>query len=391
MNQQKLFDDVVRTEDRSKRESETLFSYYNGSAREQVRALRALLGEWFARYPDFEKPDLRARLRSDDTNFNGAFWELYLHELVTRMGYQVQLHPDIEGEANHPDFLVLSRGQGLFYMEATAAGPSHQDIASTNREAVVYDVLNRLDSPDFFLLIRVEGAPQTPPPAAKLRKQLQAWLRTLDYDDIQAALEAGDLHERPVFNWEHGGWRLTIGALPKGPEARGKPGVRPIGMRSFPPQWVNSWPGIASSISQKSKKYKRLKLPLIVALNILDEMAETIDVMNALLGEECVVIRHWPDGTCDEPVEERKRNGVWIGPQGPRNRRVSAVLVAYQLSPWTVHRSPVLIHHPWANRPLPPALWPLAQEVPVLQFKKLDARPVTEFLALPDPWPPERL
>ena len=54
-------------------------------------------------------------------------------------------------------------GQALFYLEAIAVSNSVGEEAEANRMNQVYDALNNLASPDFYLGLRVEGAPETPP------------------------------------------------------------------------------------------------------------------------------------------------------------------------------------------------------------------------------------
>ena len=48
----------------------------------------------------------------------------------------------------------------------------------------------------------------------------------------------------------------------------------------------------------------------------------------------------------------RQRNGLWMGPRGPRGTAVSAVLSASGLQPWRVTAVlPQLWVNPWAERP----------------------------------------
>jgi hypothetical protein len=105
-----LFDKIERLEERPKREREPTFDYYNSSARRPIAALRELLQTWFDAYPAFGKKDIQSRFRSRiDGQHKSAFWELYLHELFTRMKYRLKVHPVLKGSANHPDFLISER------------------------------------------------------------------------------------------------------------------------------------------------------------------------------------------------------------------------------------------------------------------------------------------
>src|SRR5262249_52731893 len=103
-----LFDEVNRVDQRSKRENEPLFDYYNCSGRRSVGALRELLESWFQRYPQTARKDLRARFRSRiDAQHQAAFFELYLHEFLRAMGFEIYVHPELcENTPTHPDFVV---------------------------------------------------------------------------------------------------------------------------------------------------------------------------------------------------------------------------------------------------------------------------------------------
>lgn len=66
-----------------------------------------LIEEWFARLCTDARADVRSRLRSkEDRQYNGAFFELYLHECLLRMGYTVTCHRALEETSRRPDFLA---------------------------------------------------------------------------------------------------------------------------------------------------------------------------------------------------------------------------------------------------------------------------------------------
>src|SRR5260370_26729319 len=134
-----LFDaNVVSIGDRPKRYAESTFDYYNRSARRDVARVKALLEDWLSRFPLDGQHDLRQRFRSDsDRQHYGAFFELYLHELLTRLGYSVEVHPNIE-EATHPDFLVSRNGVRSFYVEAVIGAESDEEVAQQRRMNQVY-------------------------------------------------------------------------------------------------------------------------------------------------------------------------------------------------------------------------------------------------------------
>jgi hypothetical protein len=58
------------------------------------------------------------RLRDDDERQHlPAWWELCTFTLFDRLGYRVEVHPELLGSKKNPDFLV-SKGSSSMYVEA---------------------------------------------------------------------------------------------------------------------------------------------------------------------------------------------------------------------------------------------------------------------------------
>jgi hypothetical protein len=124
---------------------------------------------------------------------------------------------------------------------------------------------------------------------------------------------------------------------------------------------VNLSDNIRASSKGKTSRYGELSIPYILALNVLDFAFDAEDIAEALFGDETVTYNF----ETGEGFPGRKPNGVWFGPEGFQNRRMSGVCVFRYLIPDKVGDvEPVLWHHPRANQPLPPDLWPLSQQNP---------------------------
>src|SRR5213076_1299424 len=83
-----LFDaGINRRENRPKREAEPLFTYYNTTGRPAFATIRNVLEEWFNRYPAADQQRLAGQFRSTiDSQHQSAFFELFLYELLLRLG-----------------------------------------------------------------------------------------------------------------------------------------------------------------------------------------------------------------------------------------------------------------------------------------------------------------
>lgn len=115
---QRLFDDFERTNPFPAKEGEDSFSFMNRVAQPFWERIRSELDEWFAVYPPEDAKDLRSRFRDQSpAQHYAAWWELYLHELFRRLGFEIEVHPELEGVSGRPDFRV-ARDDAAFYVEA---------------------------------------------------------------------------------------------------------------------------------------------------------------------------------------------------------------------------------------------------------------------------------
>lgn len=386
-----LFDSITRTELRSRNYSEPEFWYLNISARPAVVAIRAVLEEWFGSYPTEEQADLRSRFRSKlDRQHQAAFTELYFHELFSRMGYSPECHPSRTGISTHPDYLLKSNGTPIMYAEITLAGsPSASEESTESRSNQVFDIINSIDSPNFFIGMQLYGAPESSPPVRRLRHVLNEWLSSLDPDQVQSEYELSGVF--PKINWKHEGWAIEFRAMPRSLQFRGTP-ARAIGTKMGEVVMLNTASDIRDAIDAKSSKYGSLDLPYLIALNVLTMHCDQQDISDALFGDRVIDVRFDVSGNISEQKDARVLNGAFFGKKGARRRHISGVIIVDKLVPWSMGaRMPELYHNPCATRPLDSAAWLLPQHVPnaerrnyVFVYGKL----AHELLQLPVPWPP---
>jgi hypothetical protein len=356
-----------------------------------MMAIRELLEKWFAEVPASEQLDLAQRFRSPILRqHRSALFELYLHHLLVSSGLEVQFHPDVAGTTRHPDFLVLKDGAPRFYLEAIAVGNSAKEESEVNRISQVYDALNALQCPDFYLAIRVQGAPASQPAGGRLRKDVQQWLTTLNWEEISASYEKERFGSVPSLEWSHDGWYVTFEPIPKTPKSRGSVGIRQaIGMTmDGRVRQLELDRDLKEAVSKKDR-YGEVALPFVHAIQVVDpHRIDRNDVLNGLLGQATVRL-----GPNLQQIHERRRNGAWVSPGGASHRIVSAVCVWSTLEPWDfVMLEPFTFHNPYALNPLQADLLPMSQEVVDHTKGELILRPgkpIAEVLGLPLDWLPE--
>lgn len=227
-----LFDDIKREYEGPILHAEPMFVYLNRSARSKAVRIRATLEGWFSHYPEGDtKTDLEGRFRSgDDSQYRSSFFELLLHELLLQLNCSVEPHPQVDGTTNRPDFLVTPTSGSPFYLEAAVVSDeSDEEAAARARLNTIYDVLDRLDSPDFFIGLQISGLPTSQVPARQIRAFLAKNLASVDPDEITRLYMTEGFEALPRWPFSHDDWTVEFYPIPKKPEARGKAGVRPIG------------------------------------------------------------------------------------------------------------------------------------------------------------------
>ncbi|GIH68358.1 hypothetical protein [Sphaerimonospora thailandensis] len=383
-----IFSAFERT-DPSRRHGESHSQFIDRVAGPFWDQVRDLIEDWFSRLCSDAQADVRGRLRSrDDRQSKGAFFELYLHECLLRMGYTVTCHPEVDATSRRPDFLAEKDGS-VVYVEARSASSSDVAVGAAARVNTVYESLDKTNSPNFFLWIDVERQGDGPLRARPLRSTLEKWLRELNPDAYRD--RGNGRHDFPGMPYEADGWRIQFHALPKSPEARGKEGVRPLGIfgggRAF---LVQDKEGIKNALNDKGSAYGPLGAPYVVAVASSSITTDDYDVKNALYGTEALLIGTGPGGETHSDALVRNPDGYWYKGDHWGHRHVSAVLVVKNLHPAFVGTQQHTIwEHPdpeWSVPPLP--MWRRSTVDAHGAMHFVDpARTPTEWFGLTDPWP----
>ena len=184
---------------------------------------------------------------------------------------------------------------------------------------------------------------------------------------------------------------ITVRPVPKSEATRGKEGIQPVGIfGDAEAHAVDTTTAIREGAKAKRKRYGRLNLPYVVALNVLENFIRMSSVVDALFGKEAVRHRSYLDGS--EKVEVvRIRDGLWINDRGPTSESISGVLIFLGMWPSNLADvESVLVQNPFADYPLKESL-PLKQIVLDHTTGKLDeitaTRSIADVLGLPTPWP----
>jgi hypothetical protein len=363
------------------------FDYLNSSARVEAARVRAVVERMFDHYPAPMQQALRRRLRSVDNNIHlSAFFELVVHDLLLRSECRVlAVEPDVDDTLRSPDFLAETPQGQRFYVEATlASGRSRSEKGADRRLKEALQAIDSVHSPDYFLELHIAGVPAAPVSGGRLRRALERWLSSLNYQQVRRIWDESD--ERPVFHHEQHGVRFKILPIPRR-ASRGTPQRgRAIGMRMPEAQWVQPQEAIKKAILAKAARYGQLDAPYLIAINAMEDHADEESAVDAVFGKIAVSVRRTPSGL----VEHTGRDGgAWRGRSGPVNTRVSGIVSTERLTPWSLAQCRArLLLNPWSRYPLPQPPFPidfLAVRHECLH--RTEGLSVREIFRLPEGWP----
>lgn len=349
-----IFDARTRSELRPKRRNESSFAYLNLSARPEFQCIRDFLEKWVAEFPSQDRADVIGRLRSnEEAQHLGAVFEIMIFAHFRVQGYSLETHPSLPNNSgSYPDFIVSLKEKPLFYLEATLAMKSKLSYSEEARVNELLETINKIESPNFFLSVTMSGSCKTPPPGSEWRKSIAAWLNSIDPDEITTIIKKSGLQDVPSKSFTHEKLNLNIVPISKSPSIRGKPNVRSIcgvlgGIKD-----VTTDKAIRTAVTSKGKKYGTLDLPLIVAVNAIEDIPDIGDFFDGLFGSEQITYTPLPNGDYSQ-TPGRSPTGAFFGPIGPQYRNVSAVLCAMNLNSWgALNPKFELVHNPWATHPV---------------------------------------
>lgn len=339
--------------DASPRGGESMFAFLDRVAGPFWDRVRQLLEIWVHDYSPDDRADLVGRLRSGrDLDSIAAYWELMLYHGLKALGFQVACHPEVPGTSKRPDFLVEGNACS-FYLEAKILGEDLPDRQRDQARDRIYHELNmRVRSGDFSVSIQFDKEGKHPIPIRKLADAAQAWLDGLDPDEVHKQQKAaGPLGAAP-WTWEdeRSGWSVTLVPMPTGNTSRASDRVVGLMLGSGTASYIDDRTPIRKALDEKARRYgNEFDRPFVIALGITRAFADDTDIVDALFGDDIFLF----DPSTGVGRPGRRRNGLLMGPDGPRSRRVSALLVAGFVAPWLAAKIDLkLWKNPWSTFPL---------------------------------------
>ena len=326
------------------------YDFLNRSPRAEVESVRLLIEEWFGRVPQNERARILSSLRSrKNPEHWGAFFELFCHEMLLRNGYGVEMQPH-SPHGKTKDFRASGR-TFAFEMEASVCLDSFQ-----NQHSVVNQLTDFIDehafAAGFRYSIQLTHEGSNLPPLRLLSEQIRDWANGFNREEQRRLLEESNFEALPVRTFSHDDWEVEIRLIPRPIDESQTHGFKKaIGIGPVFSGWLQHDKAMLNTLKGKAAKYPDRDHPFIIAINTMFGFGthDEIDVFQALLGTERVTV----DLKTLQSKPSRAADGLWIGPKGPRNKRVSGVFVANHLRSWNVPRTKITLYlNPWAEKPI---------------------------------------
>jgi hypothetical protein len=383
-----LFDSGIRSQSAPSPYSESFFDFLNRMPGSYWQAVRDELDRWYQGVPADARGEIWSRLRSGESDFWGAFWELLLYELFVSADFDAEFHPAIQS-GGKPD-LAVSRLGTRYLVEATVLMEPASDARSELLRSALRESLKAVESAEFRIGILIRGENTVQPSGKRLAGQIQEWLDGLSRDG--SVTENGSFgsagESRRVFC--DSGWRIEVMAYRK--EVGDRKMTSGVSLGPLRGRFVTDHLAMRADLKKKAQKYRASKLSMVLAVMNARFTASDESIALALYGAawehgEMMVAgqidKSWPEGS----------DGLWITRSGRQYEDVVAVIGANQLAPDSFGDEAIRVWYP----PMPSAIiegLPLGRVVPGSDGALAVVEPrstLREIFGLPSDWPPGEL
>lgn len=310
---------------------------------------RKKIEEWFDSLPECAKLDIQQRLRSEESHQHyGAYYELAMYAFFRKMGYSVEVHPEVE--EGEPDLLIsgVNLEKPLFVEVATV----FDDPMWQREHQKLRRIMEQLHQIEHYFYVHVSVLSDIIPQIVDYRALDEFVVQWLDSFDPETT------HESHQIRYKSGGLNLNLMLIPQKVPKK----VHIVGGWMPPVRFVGGTQ-LRRVLQEKIKKYKsikQLKLPFVIALSFIDAPLDDESIISELIGKVQLTITEIPGG---KPVSKVgiDHTGLLTPKRGfggkARNTRLSAVINIK--SRWSKYKgqairehSVCVIHNHWAITPL---------------------------------------
>lgn len=364
-----LFQPRTRTDASPIGVREAPFVFYDRVAGDIWDATRSLLNGWFEEIDGNKPGRIEAALKKvkTESQFQEAFWELYLHHAFLEMGFEVEFEPQVfqpdRDDHQTPD-LKLTKDGREYYVEATVINDPGEEARQRDVRNLLKEHINqRLKNPNFWLawqVVRQGTSAQIR--VTELVNQLGSWLARLNVQSVETAFY--QYQRVPLYEYCQNSWKILFYANPIDPSERGKPFEQILGLSMENVGGASALRdpnNIRDAIKKKGKKYDHVDAPLIIAVLVSRLGAGNQDIRAALFSGAPLNTELLTFGRIEGSFRDIDIDGVWATRKGAAYPQIAAIIaIDKHLEPaGTEEIEPVVWLNPWTKATVHHVLdWP---------------------------------
>jgi hypothetical protein len=279
----KLFDKTSEFIEGPASNNENSFNYYHKSNRIDIKIIRVTLEDWFSKYPEVEKKELKIRFRKD---FDSAFFELCLHELFNKLGYEIVIHPELRDSNKRPDFLIIKNGKPTYVEAKVCFDKTEAEMAFENLQNEFYDQLSKVKIKGFLLAIEeVNFISKKQPRVKELIAKIENEVAKLDPIQITTDIQKYGFEACLHIQFENKDFNIVVKPMPLIESEKDTISENPIGMFPFESFWGGGEESLRQSILKKSNRYGKFEIPYLICINALGKKTSgKTDIENLVWG-----------------------------------------------------------------------------------------------------------
>lgn len=278
----KLFDKTSEFIEGPASNNENSFNYFHKSNRVDIKIIRVTLENWFSKYPETEKKELKIRFTKD---FDSAFFELFIHELFVKSGFEIVIHPEVKGSKKRPDFLIIKNGKQAYVEAKICLDKTEVEMAFERLQNEFYDKLSKVKIKGFLLAIKeVNFITKKQPRVKELIAKIENEVAKLDPIQVTKDIQKYGFEECPRIEYENKDFNIIVEPIPLIESKKNIISENPIGMFPFEIFWGGGEESLRQSILKKANRYGKFEIPYLICINVLGKKTEKNDIENLVWG-----------------------------------------------------------------------------------------------------------
>lgn len=341
-----------------RKNNENRYEFLNTSARKSVFKIRQRLEAYFNLYPEDEKEEMKNRLKTEE-HFDSTLFEMFLYYQLKNDDFKIELHPNLEGTNNKPDFLLTKKNKKIYLEAKVDHNKSFEERKRNRIEKVIKDVINRFSIGNYRLVLEdLVVKSSNSPSTEEFKNSIKEKIKKLD-GGKKSKLTDDSFEKSGSYVYEDNNLRIKYKVFVVPKDYNDNRSIQIDG--AVEAVWVDSGVSLRKSLNKKASRYGEMNAPFIIALNCLDLFIDEEEVEIGLFGDKKSKV-FLNNDSVELIVKENyhENNGFFSNTSPSKNNNVSAVLI-YHLGVGNLENPTYWFKiNPNAKYPIDPIIFPFS-------------------------------